>query len=62
MQIFIDTYRCNGCMTCVELCPHIFHISELSGKADLLDPLQTVTDEILKAAAFCPQKCIEVGE
>ncbi len=47
-------------MTCIEMYPHLFRINDLTGKAELIDPLQPVNEETLKAAAFCPEKCIEI--
>ena len=59
-QINIDSYLCNGCGACVELCPDVFYLNELTGKAELatLDPV--ITDEVYQAAALCPEKCIEI--
>ena len=59
-QIIIDTYLCNGCGACVELCPEVFKLDEMTGKATLtiLEPI--LTDAVLQAAAFCPEKCIEI--
>jgi len=59
-EIIIDTYLCSGCGTCVALCPQVFGLDELSGKAELLDITAAITDDILQAASFCPEKCIEI--
>ncbi|WP_028581023.1 ferredoxin [Desulfogranum japonicum] len=59
-SITIDTYRCSACMTCIEMYPHLFRLNELTEKAELINPAQPVTEEVLKAAAFCPEKCIEI--
>lgn len=56
--LLIDSYRCNGCATCCEMCPEIFALNPLTGKAELLRPDQEVTEEICQAAAYCPEKCI----
>ncbi|WP_028585913.1 ferredoxin [Desulfogranum mediterraneum] len=58
--IIIDSYLCNACQTCIEMCPDVFELSELTGKAELIDPDQEVTAAIRQAAAFCPEKCIEI--
>lgn len=60
--ITIDSYRCNGCATCTELCPEVFVISALTGKAELLTPDQEITEAIRQAAAFCPEKCIIIEQ
>ena len=62
MQIIIDTYLCNGCGTCIEMCPEVFHFDQTSGKAALVEPDPVVTDEVYQAAAYCPEKCIEILE
>jgi len=56
--IVIDSYRCSGCATCCEMCPDVFVLNPLTGKAELIDPDQEVTEAIYQAAAFCPEKCI----
>ena len=60
--IQIDTYRCSGCATCTALCPDVFVFNPLTGKAELIDPNQAITDAVRQAAAFCPEKCIILSE
>jgi len=60
MQIIVDTYLCNGCGTCIEMCPDVFCWDEASGKATLVTAEPVVTDEVYLAAAYCPEKCIEI--
>ena len=60
MQIIIDTYRCNSCGTCIEMCPDVFCLDEATGKATLVNVDPDVTDEVYQAAAYCPEKCIEI--
>lgn len=60
--IIIDSYLCNGCGTCAEMCPEVFVLDPLTGKAELLDPDQQITEAIRQAAAFCPEKCILLEE
>ena len=60
--IEIDTYRCNGCATCTTMCPEVFRLSPLTGKAELIDPDQEITETIRQAAAFCPEHCILLVE
>ncbi|MBU0961713.1 MAG: ferredoxin [Proteobacteria bacterium] len=59
--IIIDVYECNGCGTCVEICPEVFGMDESDEKAILLDPDAEVTGKVEEAAAYCPQKCIAIA-
>jgi ferredoxin len=56
--IDIDSYLCSGCATCVVLCPGVFRLSPITGKAELIDPDQPVTEAVREAAAYCPEHCI----
>ena len=58
VQITIDTYECSACGACVELCPDVFYINELTGKADVVDENVELDDSISQAIAYCPEKCI----
>ena len=60
--ILIDSYRCSGCATCTEMCPDVFVLNPLTGKAELIFPDQQVSEAIRQAAAFCPEKCICIEE
>ncbi|ADW18857.1 hypothetical protein Despr_2722 [Desulfobulbus propionicus DSM 2032] len=57
----IDSYRCNGCGSCCEMCPEVFGLTPLTSRAQLLNPDQEVTEDVRRAAAFCPKKCILVS-
>ena len=59
-EIIIDTYLCNGCGSCVEICPGVFKMDELSEKAVLINPKPEITDKVLEAIAYCPESCIEL--
>ena len=61
-EIIIDTYLCSGCETCVEMCPDVFRMDEVTEKAELVAVSPVITDEVFQAAAFCPEKCIEIIE
>ncbi|HHL35673.1 MAG TPA: ferredoxin [Desulfobulbaceae bacterium] len=61
-EIIIDTYLCSGCATCVELCPQVFRLDPVNEKAELINLQPEITDEVYQAAAFCPEKCIEIIE
>ena len=61
-EIIIDTYLCSGCETCTEMCPDVFCIDEATEKATLVTVSPRITDAVRQAAAFCPEKCIEILE
>ena len=61
-EIIIDTYLCSGCETCAEMCPDVFRMDPVTEKAELVDTAPVLTDEVYQAAAFCPEKCIEILE
>ena len=58
-RISVDSYRCNGCETCVALCPELFRISEASGKAEAVNDTAPCSAELERAASSCPVECIE---
>ncbi len=59
--VVIDTYECNGCESCVVLCPEVFGMDETGDKALVLEQPKEITPDLEKAAAFCPQSCITLG-
>ncbi|MCI5145274.1 MAG: ferredoxin [Candidatus Electrothrix sp. AR3] len=61
-EISVDTYACSGCGTCVEICPEIFQMDSMGEKAELVMLAPAITAEVHRAAAFCPEKCIEIIE
>ncbi len=61
-EIIIDSYLCSGCGTCVEMCPEVFRLNSLTEKAELVAAVTTVTDAAHQAAAFCPEKCIQIED
>ncbi len=56
-SILIDVYECNGCGSCVEICPEVFVLDD-SEKATLIDSEAEITEKVEEAAAYCPQECI----
>lgn len=60
--VIIDTYLCNGCASCVEICPEVFRMDEMTGKAELVTADPEITEAVFQAAAYCPEKCIEIKE
>jgi len=61
-SIIIDTYLCNGCASCVEICPDVFRLDEMTGKAELVTAEPEISETVYQAAAYCPEKCIEIKE
>ena len=46
----------------MELCPQVFRLDPVNEKAELINLQPKITDEVYQAAAFCPEKCIEIIE
>lgn len=60
-RIVIDEEECQGCETCVELCPDVFGFDADSQKAKVLNP--AATDECVQEAIdSCPVECIRWEE
>jgi len=59
-RVNVDSYRCNGCESCIVLCPGLFRLSEASGKAEAVNDTAPCSEELERAAAVCPEKCIEI--
>jgi ferredoxin len=62
LEITIDTYLCSGCATCAEMCPAVFSMDPVLEKAELVNITPEATDDVYLAAAFCPEKCIDIKE
>ena len=62
VYVNIDTYRCNGCGTCVVLCPEVFRMGEESEKAELIDGCVALSEALEKSVVMCPEKCIELED
>lgn len=58
-RINIDTYRCNSCETCVVIRPDVFRINPASEKAEPIADTVPCSESLERAAAMCPEKCIE---
>jgi len=37
MNIYIDQEACISCGACEEICPAVFHLSEVTGKSEVID-------------------------
>lgn len=61
-SISIDTYECNGCGSCVVLCPDVFQMDAAGEKAMVIVPDTPITAAVEEAAAYCPAKCILLVE
>lgn len=44
----------------MEICPEVFELDALTEKATLTALEQVITDAVLQAVSFCPEKCIEI--
>lgn len=58
--ISVDSYRCNACGGCVELCPEHFVMDDADGTAREIHSRAKRRRDLEEAAAFCPRKCIEL--
>ncbi len=59
--IVIDEQECDGCETCVELCPEVFEFDEDAGVARVINP--EADDECIEEAIdSCPAECIYWSE
>ncbi len=60
-RVIIDEETCEGCETCVELCPEVFEFDEDSQKARVINP--EADDECVQEAIdSCPVECIQWEE
>ena len=37
MNVYVDQDVCISCGRCEEICPAVFHLSEVSGKSEVID-------------------------
>lgn len=37
MNIYVDQEACISCGRCEEICPAVFHLSEVTGKSEVID-------------------------
>lgn len=37
MNIYVDQEACISCGACEEICPAVFHLSEITGKSEVID-------------------------
>lgn len=61
VEVAVNRPCCSGCMACVELAPEIFGYDEAAHVAVVLtNPCEEAAAR--KAAAYCPDDCIEIIE
>lgn len=61
-HVYIETYECNCCGSCVALYPDLFYLNDLSGKVELTENGVYTPEKLAQAQAFCPLHCIGVVE
>ena len=37
MKVYVDQDACISCGACEEICPAVFHLSEVTGKSEVID-------------------------
>jgi len=60
----IDLGKCNECMGCVEIAPHIFKYNEAIGFVEIIGLSEYPPEDVEEAIKNCPEDCItwEGGE
>ncbi len=38
MKVVVDQDTCISCGACEDICPAVFHLSEITGKSEVIDP------------------------
>ncbi|MBI5025892.1 MAG: ferredoxin [Nitrospirae bacterium] len=63
MRPVVDEDKCIGCGNCEEVCPAVFHLNEVEGKAEVIDPDACDFADCCEAAAEnCPVEAITLEE
>lgn len=60
VYVALDSYECNGCGGCADLCPEVFRMDETGDKAELLDGCVPLSPELEEAVKMCAQQCLEL--
>lgn len=58
----IDLGRCNECMGCVDVAPHIFHYNRLIGYVEVIELDEYPQEDVDEAIKYCPEDCISWEE
>ena len=63
MKLIIDQETCIGCGRCEEICPAVFHLSETTGKSEVIDEEACEFVGCCEAAEEnCPVEAITIEE
>ncbi|MBI5102858.1 MAG: ferredoxin [Nitrospirae bacterium] len=63
MNVQVDQDICIGCGRCEEICPSVFHVSEVTGKSEVIDAEACEFVGCCEAAEEnCPVDAISLGE
>jgi ferredoxin len=63
MEVVVDEDLCEGGGNCEEICPAVFHLNEVTGKAEVVDPEACEYAGCCEAAEEnCPVEAITVKE
>lgn len=57
-KVVIDQEECLGCEACVEICPNVFEMDEIEGKATVKEDADAAEECVDEAIASCPAECI----
>ncbi len=58
--IYIDTFHCKMCGTCMEESPETFTMNEFTQMPEVAEDVVEVDDSVRMAVVMCPTKCIHV--
>lgn len=61
VEVAINQPCCSGCQACVEMAPEIFAFDAQSGVAVVITS-PCLEETAHKAAAYCPDDCIDIIE
>ncbi len=62
MDVRVDEDLCIGCGNCEEVCPSVFHLNEVTAKAEVIDPEACEFTGCCEAAEEnCPEEAISLG-
>ncbi len=63
MNVIVDEEKCTGCGTCEEICPAVFHVDEVTGLSQVIDPDACDYSGCCDAAEEnCPVEAITIEE
>jgi len=63
MNIIVDEDICIGCGRCMEICPSVFYLNEMTGKSEVIDPDACDFVGCCEAAEEnCPVEAITIEE